>query len=49
MTTDHVFFIPAMLLIGAAVGWVLGRKLLLEEQAEQRRKAERRARDEKDQ
>ena len=44
MTSEHVFFIPAMLLAGAALGWVLGRKALLAEQEERRRTAERRAR-----
>ena len=47
MTTTHIFFIPAMLLVGAIVGWVQGRKMLLAEQDEQRaaeaRKAARRA------
>ena len=44
MTSAHLFFIPAALLAGAALGYVLGRKLLLAEQDEQRRQSERRAR-----
>lgn len=43
MTSAHLFFIPAVLLAGAAVGFVMGRKLLLAEQEEARRTAERRA------
>lgn len=42
MTSEHVFFIPAVLLVGAAVGYVLGRKMLLEELEEQRRAEARR-------
>ncbi len=54
MTTSHIFFIPMMLLIGAVLGWIQGRKALLAEQAEQeaaqQRKAARRlAREPKDQ
>lgn len=44
MTSAHIFFIPAVLLAGAAIGYVLGRQLLLAEQAEEKRQAERRAR-----
>lgn len=43
MSSAHIFFIPAVLLAGAAIGYVLGRKLLLAELEEQRRVAERRA------
>ncbi len=43
MTSEHIFFIPAMLLVGASIGYVWGRKLLLAEQDEARRTAERRA------
>ena len=47
MTSSHVFFIPAVLLAGAIIGYVMGRKLLLaeqqEEQAAQARKTARRA------
>ena len=47
MTSSHVFFIPAVLLVGAIIGYVMGRRLLLAEQEEARqaeaRKAERRA------
>ncbi len=42
MTSAHLFFIPAMLLAGAALGFVLGRKLLLAEQDEQQRQQARR-------
>ena len=41
MTSAHVFFIPAVLLAGAAIGYVLGRKLLIAEQEEARRRAQR--------
>ncbi len=44
MTTSHVFFIPAMLLVGAAIGYVMGRRMLLAEQDEARRAEERRQR-----
>ena len=47
MTTSHIFFIPAVLLVGAILGWIQGRKALLAEQAERQaaeaRKAARRA------
>lgn len=47
MTSSHVFFIPAVLLAGAIIGYVMGRKLLMAEQQEMRdaedRKAARRA------
>ena len=43
MTSAHLFFIPAVVLAGAAIGYVLGRKLLLAEQDEQQRAAARRA------
>ncbi len=43
MTSAHLFFIPAVLLAGAAFGYVMGRKLLLAEQDEQRRQDERQA------
>jgi hypothetical protein len=42
MTSEHIFFIPAMLLLGGAIGYVVGRKLLLAEQDEQRRAQARR-------
>ncbi len=44
MTSAHLFFIPAVVLAGAAIGYVIGRKLLLAEQEEERRVAQRRAR-----
>jgi len=44
VTSEHIFFIPALLLAGAAIGYVMGRKLLLAEQDEERRDRERRAR-----
>ncbi len=47
MTSSHVFFIPAILLVGAIFGYVMGRKMLLAEQQErleaEQRKAKRRA------
>ncbi len=36
MTTSHVFFIPAVMLVGVLIGYVVGRKLLLQEQQEAR-------------
>lgn len=51
MSSSHVFFIPAVLLVGGLVGWVMGRRMMLAEQAEreraEERKAERRAAREK--
>lgn len=44
MTSAHLFFIPAVLVAGAAFGYVMGRKLLVAEQDEQQRLAQRRAR-----
>lgn len=44
MTSEHIFFIPAMLLLGTAIGYVMGRKLLVAEQDEQKRAADRRNR-----
>ncbi|MFZ4578700.1 MAG: hypothetical protein ACOYOB_09940 [Myxococcota bacterium] len=44
MTTAHLFYIPLVILLGTALGYFIGRKLLLAEQEEQRRLAERRAR-----
>lgn len=43
MTSSHVFFIPAILLAGAILGYVMGRKLLLAEQQETRAAEERKA------
>ncbi|MEY3013254.1 MAG: hypothetical protein RIT45_1989 [Pseudomonadota bacterium] len=43
MTSSHVFFIPAMLVVGAIFGYVMGRKMLLQEQEEARRAQARRA------
>lgn len=43
MTSEHIFFIPAVLLVGAAFGYHLGRKWLLAELAEQQRLAARKA------
>ena len=39
MSITHVFFIPAVLLVGLVVGYVLGQKAVLAEQA--RKKAKR--------
>ncbi len=41
MTSAHVFYIPTLLLVGVAIGMAIGRKLLLAEQAAERRRAER--------
>lgn len=43
MTSAHVFYIPVMLLLGAVVGFVTGRRMMAAEQEEHRRKAERQA------
>lgn len=48
MTSAHLFFIPAVILLGAALGYVAGRKLLLAEQEDERRAAKRRAQDDDD-
>lgn len=46
MTSSHVFFIPAMLVVGAIFGYVMGRRMLLQELEEARRaEARRRARE----
>ena len=45
MSSAHFLFIPAVLLIGLAVGWVLGSRAAADEYASQaRREGERRAR-----
>ncbi|MBM4342870.1 MAG: hypothetical protein FJ100_05790 [Deltaproteobacteria bacterium] len=41
MTSAHVFYIPALLVAGIAIGIAVGRKLLLAEQEANRRRAER--------
>ena len=41
MTSAHVFYIPTLLLLGVALGVLLGRKLLLAEQQAERRRADR--------
>jgi hypothetical protein len=41
MSSSHVFFIPAMLLLGAILGYVVGRRTMTME-LEQRRQAEAR-------
>lgn len=41
MSSSHIFFIPAILLAGAVIGYVLGRRMLLNEQAERERAQER--------
>ncbi len=43
MSTSHLFFIPATILVGAIFGWMMGRKMLLAEQAERRKAEERKA------
>ena len=45
MTSEHILFIPAVLLVGASIGYVLGRKMLLEELEEQKRALARRRAD----
>lgn len=42
MTSSHVFFIPAMLVVGAIAGYVVGRRMLLQELEEARRAEARR-------
>ena len=34
MSSEHLFFIPVVLLAGAALGYIFGRKLLVAEQQE---------------
>lgn len=43
MSSEHLFFIPVVLLAGAALGYVFGRKLLIAEQQEQVQAEARRA------
>ncbi len=43
MTSEHIFFIPAVLLVGAGIGYSLGRKWLLAELQEQQRAMARKA------
>ena len=43
MSSSHIFFIPAALLAGSVMGYVLGRRMLLAEQAERERAEERKA------
>jgi len=43
MSSGHLFYIPATILAGVAVGYQVGRRLLQIELEEQRRKAARRA------
>ena len=43
MTSAHVFYIPSLLLLGAVLGFVLGRKLLVAEQEAARKTAARQA------
>ena len=44
MTTNHIFFIPLVLLVGIVIGVVLGRRSVSAELAEQERLAARRRR-----
>ena len=44
MTTNHIFFIPLVLLVGIVMGVVLGRRSVSAELAEQERLAARRRR-----
>ncbi len=43
MTSAHLFYIPAMLLAGVVVGFVMGRRMMQAELEDQRRRAERQA------
>ncbi len=43
MSSSHIFFIPAILLAGAVLGYIFGRRMLVAEQAEQERAFERKA------
>ena len=39
-TASHFIFIPAVLLIGMVIGWILGSRAALDAYASERRKAE---------
>lgn len=43
MTSAHLFYIPAMLLVGMVAGFITGRRMLQAELDDQRRRAERQA------
>ena len=43
MSSSHIFFIPAVLLAGSVFGYALGRRMLLNEQAERERAEARKA------
>ena len=42
MTSDHVFFIPAVLLVGFVVGLLVGRRSALAQEAARREEIKRR-------
>jgi hypothetical protein len=44
MTSSHIFYIPLMLLAGAILGFVMGRRSVAAEQAHAKARDERRAR-----
>jgi len=43
MTSAHFLFIPAVLLVGLAIGWVLGSRAAADEYASQARREKERA------
>jgi heme exporter protein D len=43
MTSSHIFYIPMMIIVGLIIGFLLGRKAMLAEIEQQRRREERRA------
>lgn len=42
MTSNHIFYIPLILIAGAVIGFLLGRKAVLGELEQQQRREERR-------
>jgi len=44
MTSSHIFYIPLMILVGAVMGFVMGRRSLAAEQEHAKAREERRAR-----
>ena len=45
MTAAHFIFIPAVLLVGVVIGWILGSRAALDAQAAADARAKRRARE----
>jgi hypothetical protein len=44
MTSAHFIFIPAVLLVGIVIGWILGSRAARDSYASERRRREERAR-----